>query len=139
MLPFGLLIFVIVALLLANAWAVVDARFAVDAGAREATRHYVEAPVVDPSGAGRAEDEAVQAGLDAIAAHGRDPERAMVARTEGDGFARCARVTFTASYPVPALTLPWIGGFGEGFVVRSEHSEVIDPFRDGVPGDALGC
>ena len=44
-LPFGLLVFVVGALLVANAWAVVDAKLAVDAAARQATRHYVEADV----------------------------------------------------------------------------------------------
>ncbi|MGV3758684.1 MAG: hypothetical protein ACO1PW_03960 [Actinomycetota bacterium] len=36
--PFGLLIFVLGGLLLANAWAVVDAKLATDAAAREAVR-----------------------------------------------------------------------------------------------------
>ena len=44
-LPFGLLVFVVGALLTLNAWAVVDAKFAVDAAARQATRSYVEAEV----------------------------------------------------------------------------------------------
>jgi hypothetical protein len=42
----------------------------------------------------------------------------------------------TVAYPVPALSLPWIGGYGEGFVVRSSHSEIVDPFRAGLPGVA---
>jgi hypothetical protein len=144
-LPFGVLIFVIGTLLIANAWAVVDARLATDAAAREATRQFVEAPVVDRSGVQDAEASAVAAGLDALAAHGRDPGRATVALTGlsapggGDGYVRCARATFTATYRVPALTLPWIGGYGGGFEVTSSHSELIDPFRNGVPGDAEAC
>src|SRR5919202_3284931 len=43
-LPFGVLVFVFGVLLIANAWAVVDAKLAVSAAAREATRAYVEAP-----------------------------------------------------------------------------------------------
>ena len=35
------------------------------------------------------------------------------------------------------VTLPWIGGFGEGFVVRARHAEIVDPFRDGVDGTAV--
>ena len=42
-LPFGLLIFVVGSLLIANAWAVVDAKFATDAAARQAVRTFVEA------------------------------------------------------------------------------------------------
>jgi hypothetical protein len=41
-----------------------------------------------------------------------------------------------ATYHVPALPLPWIGGFGDGFDVSSRHSERVDPFRDGIEGEA---
>lgn len=143
-LPFGVLIFVIGTLLVVNAYAVVDAKLATDAAAREATRHFVEAPVADAPAAGEAESRAVAAGLDALAAHGRDPRRASVALTGlespgGRGYVRCARATFTATFRVPALTLPWTGGFGDSFQVTSSHSEVVDPFRDGVPGEAETC
>ena len=42
-LPFGLLVFIVGTLLVANAWAVVDAKLAVTSAAREAVRSYVEA------------------------------------------------------------------------------------------------
>ncbi len=139
-LPFGILVFVVGTLLLANVWAVVDAKLAVDAAAREATRRYVEAT----EGAG-AEEQAVAAGLSALEAQGRDPARGRVelqAVTTPDGrtaYERCARATFEAAYHVPALTLPFIGGYGSGFEVTSRHSELVDPFRDGLPGDASTC
>ena len=139
-LPLGVLTFVLGTLLIANVWAVVDAKMAVDAAAREATRRYVEAT----EGTG-AEEAAVVAGLAALEAHGRDPARADVwleALVTPDGraaFERCARATFSASYHVPALSLPLIGGYGQGFEVTSSHSELVDPFRDGVPGDASAC
>ncbi|MDD9372364.1 MAG: hypothetical protein PV358_19740 [Acidimicrobiales bacterium] len=139
-LPFGVLVFVIGALLVANCWAVIDAKIAVDAAARQATRHYVEGDAgADP------EQSAVEAGLATMAAHGRDPAQAhiVLAGLDGShgqqGFTRCARATFTASYRVPALTIPWIGGFGDGIDVSSSHSELVDPFRSGVPGSAEGC
>jgi hypothetical protein len=141
-LPFGLLVFVIGTLLVANAWAVIDAKMAVDAAAREATRRFVEAEVTSPTGTADAEADAVAAGLEALASYGRDPDAATVGLTGLDGpggFTRCARATFTVSYRVPALTLPWVGGFGEGFTVASSHSELVDPFRDGVPGSAEAC
>lgn len=144
-LPFGLLIFAIGTLLVVNAWGVIDAKLAVDAAAREATRSFVEADVVDRAGTGPAELRAVDAGLEALAAHGRDPRRGRVALTAlaaPDGsatYVRCARATFTAGYTVPALSLPWIGGFGRAFEIESSHSELVDPFRDGVPGDAEVC
>lgn len=144
-LPFGILVFVVGALLMANAWAVVDAKMAVDAAARQATRHFVEAEVGDAGGTLDAEQDALAAGRAALEAHGRDPLAATVALTSLDGaggqadFTRCARATFTATYEVPALTIPWIGGFGSGIDVSSSHSELVDPYRSGVPGSAEGC
>ena len=139
-LPFGVLVFVVGALLVANCWAVVDAKLAVDAAARQATRRYVEADVAaDP------EQVAIAAGLATVAAHGRDPANAEIGLSglEGSGgqagFTRCARATFTATYEVPALTIPWIGGFGAGIDVTSSHSELVDPYRSGVPGSAESC
>jgi putative hemolysin len=144
-LPFGILVFVVGALLTANAWAVIDAKLAIDAAARQATRTFVESDV-GPSGSSLdAEQVAVDAGLVALDAHGRDPARATVGLSalEGSGgqtgFTRCARATFTASYRVPALTIPWIGGFGSGIEVTSSHSELVDPYRSGVPGSAQQC
>jgi hypothetical protein len=144
-LPFGLLVFVVGTLLVANAWAVVDAKLAVDAAARQATRHFVEADVPAAREFGDAEAEARLAGYEALEAHGRERWRSTVALTglesaDGQaGFTRCARATFTASYDVPVLRLPWIGGFGSGLDVSSRHSELIDPYRDGVPGTAEAC
>jgi hypothetical protein len=139
-LPFGLLVFMVGALLCAQAWAVVDAKLAADAAAREAARAYVESPA-----AGTAEQHGVAAGLDALSSQGRDPGRAEVwlsglSGSSGAGrFSRCARATFSVSYHVPALTVPWIGGYGDGFTVTARHSELVDPYRDGVPGDASAC
>lgn len=134
--PLGLLVFVVGALLIANAWAVVDARFATDAAAREAVRTYVEAPGdhPDPIALARA------AGLEALAGHGRDPERATLDPVAAGELLRCRRVAFEATYQVPALTLPWIGGYGQGpFTVRSRASQIIDPFRSGLAGEAGAC
>jgi hypothetical protein len=144
-LPFGLLVFVVGTLLIANAWAVVDAKLAVDAAAREAARRFVEADVRDAADFADAEAAARRAGYGALAAHGREEARASIALTglespDGQpGFTRCARATFTASYDVPVLRLPWIGGFGSGLDVTGRHSELIDPYRDGVPGSAEAC
>ncbi len=134
-LPFGLLIFVVGSLLITNAWAVVDAKFATDAAARQAVRTFVEADDADT-----AEAEAREAGLASIDAHGRDPARAIVRPVGDASLVRCERVTFEAVYEVPALSLPFIGGYGDApFRVRSAHSEVVDPFRSGVAGEAEAC
>ena len=134
-LPFGLLVFVVGTLLIANAWAVVDAKFATDAAARQAVRTFVEG---DEEATARR--EAIAAGLESIAGHGRDPDRAEVAPVGSATLERCERVTFEASYEVPAIGLPFIGGYGPTpFQVRSTHSELVDPFRSGVPGSAESC
>lgn len=134
-LPFGLLIFVAGSLLIANAWAVVDAKFATDAAARQAVRTFVES---DDQEAGLAAAEA--AGLSAIESHGRDPRRARVRPVGGAELLRCARVTFEATYEVPALSIPVIGGYGRApFRVISRHSELVDPFRSGLTGSAAAC
>ena len=54
-------------------------------------------------------------------------------------FTRCATIRFEASYQVPALTLPWVGGQGAGFTATARHAEIVDPFRDGVPAAATRC
>lgn len=126
-LALGLLTFVVGGLLAANAWAVVDARMAVSAAAREAARTYVEAP--DGATAARRADEVARVTL---AGRGRGAEEAEVAVTGGP-WRRCARVMVTVRYPVPVLTLPFVGGYGRAFEAAGTHSELIDPYRAGLP------
>jgi hypothetical protein len=132
-LPFAVLTFVVGSLMVANAWAVVDAKMAVTSGAREATRVYVEAPD-QPTAATRARVVA----RDVIDGHGRhgDRLRLQIDHADGRAWGRCTRVIVTASYPVPAVSLPWIGGFGRSFDAVATHSELIDPYRAGLPGTA---
>jgi hypothetical protein len=134
-LPFGLLIFVLGSLLITNAWAVVDAKFATDAAARQAARTFVEG--ADERSAFAAAEEAGRASIEG---HGRDPDRATIAPVGAFSLARCERATFEAVYSVPALSIPLIGGYGRApFTVRSIHSEIVDPFRSGLEGEAEGC
>jgi hypothetical protein len=131
--PFGILTFVVGTLLVANAWAVIDAKMAVSAAAREATRAFVEAPI-----GATPEDLALTAARSAIEGAGRDPDRLVLNHLEGD-FVRCETVRYEASYQIPAIRLPWIGGFGDGFTATSRHAEVVDPYRTGVPSSSTGC
>jgi hypothetical protein len=132
-LPFGLLVFVVGVLLVANAWGVVDAKLAVSSAAREATRAYVESPDgADPSARAQA------AAREAISGAGRDPGRLALTPLEGD-FSRCTIVRFEASYPVPAIKIPFIGSFGHGFMAKARHAEIVDPYRSGVPRGASRC
>lgn len=128
-LPFGFLILVAGTLLVVNAWAVVDAKFAVDAAAREATRAYVEAP-----DAASALDAAHRRAMEALSAHGRDDvDRVRLELNTPEGHGRCRRVLVTVVYRVPALTIPFVGGFGGSIDSTSTHTEVVDPYRDGLP------
>ena len=130
---FGLLTFVVGVLLAANAWAVVDAKMAMSAAAREATRAYVEAPEgSDPMALAEA------AAREAVRGHGRDPDRLELQALES-GFTRCQVVRFEARYQVPAVGLPFLGGRGAGFTAAARHAEVVDPYRDGVPAATSRC
>jgi hypothetical protein len=131
--PFGLLTFVVGVLLVANAWAVVDAKIAVSTAAREATRAYVEAPADgDPLALA---DAAARA---AISGAGRDPGQLVLTPLEAT-FARCETVRFEASYRIPAIRVPWVGGFGSGFTATARHAEIVDPYRTGLPPTVNGC
>lgn len=131
--PFGVLVFVVGVLLVVNAWAVIDAKLTVASAAREATRAYVEAP---PGSDGVALAQAAAA--DAMSGGGRDRGRVRLRVLDG-GFTRCQPVEFEVSYPVPAITLPWIGAYGTGFTASARHTEIVDPFRSGVPLAGARC
>jgi hypothetical protein len=132
-LPFGLLVFIVGVLLVANAWAVVDAKLAVVSAAREATRAYVESP---PESDPVARAEA--AARSAVEGAGRDPSRLTLTPLDAD-FRRCAEVRFEARYPIPLLTLPFVGGYGSGFTAVARHGEIVDPYRSGVPSGSRRC
>jgi hypothetical protein len=131
--PLGLLILVVGSLLVANAWAVIDAKSAATTAAREAVRSYVES--TSPSTAAA---DAELAARDAITALGLDPQRLGPMELEVPAFERCERVTVRLTYEVPAIPLPWSDGLGDGLDVTASHREIIDPLRNNVPGSA-GC
>lgn len=127
-LPFGILVFVVGTLIVVNAWAVVDAKMTVATAAREAVRAFVESPA---AGSARADGvQAAQRTMQALGRTGRTPGIAV----DGD-FRRCARVTATVTYDIPALRLPWTSGFGT-LTARSTASEIVDPLRSGLEGEA---
>ncbi len=134
-LPFGVLVFVVGVLFLAQVWGVVEARSSVTSASREAARAFVETP------AGFTDSQALagarQAGLRSMSDQGRSPERTTVAAVGPVSLRRCARVTFEVSYRVPVLNLPLLSGLLDGMVVRSRHSEIVDPLRDGLEGEAF--
>ncbi len=126
---FGVVVFVFGMLVMFNAWAVVDTKMAVASAARETTRTLVES---DGSAAA-----AVAAGRAAFAAStGLDPAGLVGPRIDGE-IRRCGRVRVTYSYRVPAISLPGGFGWGHGFEVTASHSEIVDPFRSGLDGEAV--
>jgi hypothetical protein len=131
--PFGILTFVIAMLVIANAWGAVDADLATTSAAREAVRAFVEAP--DEA---TAQEQAVAAATAALIGHGRSAASTTVsiAYTGFRGWARCSRVTVVVRHPMPVLRVPIIGGFGHGFDSVATQSEIIDPYRSGLDGDA---
>ncbi len=136
-LPFGFLLFVSATLLIANAWGVIDAKLAVTAAAREGVRAYVEA--ADPVSGARS---AVRRAGETLAAYGRGGSRAAVGSPVLDGgFRRCGRVSLTVSYDLPVIAVPFIGGLGRLQPVASTFSEVVDPYRSGLPvsGSDVRC
>jgi len=132
-LPFGLLMFIIGMLMVANAWGVVDANLATTTAAREGVRAYAEAP-----SAAEAQNRAVGAAATAILGYGRSPfsTRVDVETIGGRGWQRCALAIVTVHHAVPIISLPLVGGFGHAFDVVSRQSEVVDPYRNGVEGEA---
>lgn len=123
---FGIAVVVVGALLVYNAWAVVDAKMAASSAAREAVRFYVESDG-DQSAASAV-------GRDAFGAStGLDPS--LLEISINGSFERCSRITAIASYRVPAIRLPF-GAWGEAFLVTASHSELVDPYRSGLRGSS---
>lgn len=125
---FGVLVFLVGVLLLFNAWAVIDAKMAVSSAARETARTYVESD--GDAGA------AAAVGTEAFAAGSSFGPDGLDLSIDGT-FARCQRIVATASYQVPAISLPFGGGWGGGFEVSASHSELVDPYRSGLDGEAV--
>lgn len=130
---FGVLVFVLGTLLVANAWGVIDAKLAASSAAREAARTYAETAVADSD---EAWATARQAARDAIEGHGRDWARASVEPRALGRIERCRRFTVEVRYDVPLVAVPLLGQHGRGIEVTARHSEIIDPYRSGLPGTA---
>ncbi|MFA9446292.1 hypothetical protein [Egicoccus sp. AB-alg6-2] len=134
-LAFGVLIFVLGTLVVVNAWAVVDTKFAASAAAREAVRAAVEAPVdADQSLV------AAVAARQALEGHGVDAEARLMPLLLG--LERCQEVAFEVRIEVPALVLPGLSTRLAPFEVVAAHREVVDPYRSGLAvrqGEVPGC
>ena len=47
-----------------------------------------------------------------------------------------ARVVAEVRYRVPLIVVPMLGGLGSGFTASARHSELVDPYRSGLPRTA---
>ena len=128
-LVFGILIFILGTLVIVNAWAVIDVKMQLAGAARDGVRAFAQAgPTSDPMAVATAAARTV------MVDQGRDPSRMTVI---GSGsLARCARVALKVSYRVPLITVPLLGGFGYGFTASARDSQMVDPYRSGLPGEA---
>jgi hypothetical protein len=126
-LPFLTLLFVIGALALLHGWAVIDAKLAANAAARETTRALVEMPVGTPP------DQALHiALLHGRAATGDQHDIAIEVVVTRPDPSTCVRVTVTATRTLELPPLPFLDLPGRQ-TVRSTYSELLDPYRDGQP------
>jgi hypothetical protein len=133
-LPLAVLVLVAGTLIVANLWALVEARLSASSAAREAVRTYVEAADHDTGWAA-----ATVAAASVMGPRASEPGRfdLELVDADADRFNRCVRITVQARYRVPPLTVPWLDGLGQGVEVTATATEVVDPYRDGLAG--VGC
>lgn len=122
-LPIGVLVLTIVTMVVMTAWNVIDAKFAATAAAREGARTAVETFDV---GAARS------AAALAWSQHGR---RTPISVDIVGSMQRCSRVTVQTSVDVESIPIPILKRWSTT-TVRSTHSEVVDPYRSGLAGEA---
>lgn len=108
----------------------VDTKFAAVAAARQAVRTYVEAPDAQV-----AWSSATLAAQQSMTGYGRRAGKTEVSLT-GGSFERCQRITIRVTYPAPLFEVPFVGDLGRGQLVTADHSELVDPYRSGLPGTA---
>src|ERR1019366_1429703 len=129
-LAFGALVFIAGTLMVANAWSVIDAKFAVSGAAAQGAATYVETG----TDGNTAEPAARRAASAAMAGRGRPGDIEVV--LGASGYRRCGRVTVRVTTRVPILRVPFVGGGGGRMVVVGTDTRLVDPLRSGVPGEA---
>jgi hypothetical protein len=122
-LPIGLLVMVTITMLVINAWAIVDAKMGVISAARQAARTTVET-------ADTSRGEA--AGNEAWRSTGRSED---ISVRLGGTIRRCGRIVATAEVNIPPIPLGFLDTW-RPISVRATHSEVVDPYRGKLAGEA---
>lgn len=129
----GVLVFVFGTLAILNGWAVLDAKFATNAAAREAVRAVADADAGTSVEALTA--RAVAAAREAVDAHGYDGDVVEVEHLSPLPPGRCDPVRVRALIAVRSTIVPGVAGPAT-FEVGSEHEQVVGPFRSGFTGEA---
>lgn len=129
-LAFGVLIFVVGTLIIVNAWAVVDAKFATNTAAREAVRVVVESAATGLGEATIRERARVEAAR-AAGSHGFAADEVVVDASLA-GLCRGNDVRVEVGVQLPGMILPGVSDWGAR-TVTSVHTEQLDPFRSGLP------
>jgi hypothetical protein len=122
-LPIGLLVMTLVTFVVLSAWNVIDTKVAASSAATEAARTAVE--TFD-------QGEAQNAGQDTWRGHGKTAK--LTLNIEG-GIARCGRITAVATTKVKPIRIPILTSW-MSITVTSRHSELVDPYRSGLVGEA---
>lgn len=128
----GVLVFVFGTLAILNGWAVLDAKFATNAAAREAVRAVVASDA--GAGADTLAARATFAAAQAAGAHGYDATAVEIQHLSALPGGRCEPVRIRAQISVRSTIVPGLAGPAV-FLVGSEYEEVIDPFRSGFAGE----
>ena len=126
---FGVLVFVAGSIVLGTGWAVIDTKLAVQAAAREAARAWVES-----DGSDAAWGVAMSRAREAFAGHGRKADALEVKQpVPAADIRRCAPVTIEARASIRVPAVPLIGRAARHVTVVGRHTEVVDPYRSGLP------
>jgi hypothetical protein len=134
----GTLVFVVGTLLLISMWTIVDAKLAVEAAAREATRAVVESPATVLGSVGAPQGVAESAALSALTAQrgapGTGPASWQLVDVVLDGdYERCGRIEATVQITVDTPRLPFIDRRFAAGTLEGTHLERIEPYRAGLP------
>jgi hypothetical protein len=129
--PFGILVFVSVTLLMVNAWGIITNQGVADSIAREYLRAYTSADN---------QPDALRAGRQVarLVADDRGLPPSRVHITDATAWGPCAVAQVTVTVDEPEIRAPFLGGFGTSELTVT-HRDRIDAYRVGVSGAGRGA
>ncbi len=143
-LAIGFVLLMSMILLALNVWAVIDAKIRVAGAARYTTRTVVESGPEDLANAAGTfgplfgEHDPNNVATNAVKAALVDKPKLLrdvtVRVALSNDANRCSVAVVELQVRVPSFGLPHIGPLRNGFLVTSQHSEIVDPFRSGLEG-----